>query len=220
MYPRAAPAGSQTPHGHLAAQLQLSAGLHVGLPARGAAPASWRWWRTGTRCWRTINAVSAAGCGKRHPSTIARRIGPDGHMVADARAAVDALSKDNAVDAKRIYLFGYGMGGNVALYTGALEPRVAGVVSVCGFTPMRTDTTETGTGGVARYSVDGRCCRGWGCLSGNESKIPYDYDEMLGAIRRGRSTWPIPCSTGTRISRMCMPRSESARKVYGLYQGG
>ena len=105
-----------------------------------------------------------------------------GCMVADARAAVDVLSKDAAVNPKGIYLLGYGMGANVALYTAALEPKVAGVVSICGFTPMRTDTADKGTGGIARYAVERPLIPRLGLFIGNESKIPYDYDEMLGAI--------------------------------------
>src|ERR1019366_9197966 len=59
-----------------------------------------------------------------------------GRMVEDARAAIDALQKDSLVDAERIYLFGYSMGGAVGLYTAALDSRVKGVVSICRFTPM------------------------------------------------------------------------------------
>ena len=95
-----------------------------------------------------------------------------GHMVDDARAAVAALAADPMVNPKSIYLFGYGLGGTVALYTAALEPKVAGVVCVAGFTPMRTDTAATGTGGIARYAVDRPLIPRLGFFIGNESKIP------------------------------------------------
>ena len=49
-----------------------------------------------------------------------------------------------------IYLFGFSLGGTVAIYAAALDSRVKGIVAVAGFTPMRTDTAATGTGGVAR----------------------------------------------------------------------
>ena len=78
-----------------------------------------------------------------------------GRMVEDARAATciekDALEKDSLVDPQRISLYGYSMGGMVGLYTAALDPRVKGVVSISGFTPMRTDVASRGTGGIARY---------------------------------------------------------------------
>jgi dienelactone hydrolase len=141
-----------------------------------------------------------------------------GRMVADARAAVDVLGQDEAVDAKRIYLFGYGMGGNVALYTGALERRVAGVVSICGFTPMRTDTADTGTGGIARFSTDRPLLPRLGMFVGNESKIPYDYDEILGAIAPRPTYVANPLFDRDANSKDVHVVVESARKVYSLYQ--
>ena len=105
-----------------------------------------------------------------------------GRMVDDARAAVAVLGDDSMVNPKSIYLFGYGLGGTVALYTAALEPKVAGVVCVAGFTPMRTDTTDTGTGGIARYAIDRPLVPRLGFFIGSESRIPYDYDDILATI--------------------------------------
>ena len=62
------------------------------------------------------------------------------------------------------------MGGTVGLYTAALDSRVDGLVSISGFTPMRTDTADRGTGGVARYSQE----RG--------------LDSAAGFLRRARSS--------------------------------
>ena len=103
-------------------------------------------------------------------------------MVEDARAAIDALQKDSLVDPQRIYLFGYSMGGMVGLYTAALEPWVKGVVSVCGFTPMRTDTAARGTGGVARYSYQDSLVPRLGFFVGDEAQISYDFHELLAMI--------------------------------------
>ncbi len=105
-----------------------------------------------------------------------------GRMVDDARAAVTALADDSSVNPKSIYLFGYGLGGAVALYTAALEPNVAGVVCITGFTPMRTDTAANGTGGIARYAIDRPLIPRLGFFIGNESKIPYDYRDILASI--------------------------------------
>jgi dienelactone hydrolase len=105
-----------------------------------------------------------------------------GRMVEDARAAVLALADDPTVNSKSIYLFGYGLGGTVALYTAALEPKVAGVVCVAGLTPMRTDTAATGTGGIARYAIDRPLIPRLGFFIGNESRIPYDYVDILASI--------------------------------------
>ena len=49
-----------------------------------------------------------------------------GRMVEDVSAAVDALQADAQVDPERIYLFGYAMGGDVALHAAALDPDISG----------------------------------------------------------------------------------------------
>jgi pimeloyl-ACP methyl ester carboxylesterase len=105
-----------------------------------------------------------------------------GKMVADTRAAIDLLQREPMCDPDKIYLYGYSMGAMVGLHTAALDNRVKGVVSICGFTPMRTDTQSTGTGGLARYSVDLPLIPKLGAFIGNESRLPYDYNELIAAI--------------------------------------
>jgi pimeloyl-ACP methyl ester carboxylesterase len=140
-----------------------------------------------------------------------------GRMVEDARAAIDALEKDSLVDAQRIYLFGYSMGGAVGVYTAALDPRVKGVVSICGFTPMRSDTAARGTGGVARYSYQDGLIPRLGFFVGHEAQIPYDFDELLAMIA------PRPVLVmQPQLDRDATPGDvhaavEQARKVYSLY---
>jgi dienelactone hydrolase len=105
-----------------------------------------------------------------------------GRMVEDARAAVDALSKDNMVDPARIYAFGYSIGGTAGLYAAALDPRIAGVVSIAGFTPMRTDVAERGDGGIGRYSAERGLLPRLGFFIGHERQIPYDFEDVIGLI--------------------------------------
>jgi pimeloyl-ACP methyl ester carboxylesterase len=105
-----------------------------------------------------------------------------GRMVEDARTAIDALEKDSLVDPQRISIFGYSIGGTVGLYTASLDPRVKGVVSISGFTPMRSDTASKGTGGIARYSVERGIIPRLGFFIGHESQIPYDYNELIATI--------------------------------------
>ena len=105
-----------------------------------------------------------------------------GRMVADVRWAIDELSELDFIDSKQIFTAGYSLGGTVALYSAALDERIAGVVSVCGFTPMRPTTPKSGTGGIRRYShIHGLIPR-LGFFVGEESRIPYDFPEILGAI--------------------------------------
>jgi len=140
-----------------------------------------------------------------------------GRMVEDARAAIDALEKDSLVDPQRIYLFGYSMGGAVGLYTAALDSRAKGVVSICGFTPMRTDIAARGSGGVARYSHERGLIPRLGFFVGHESQIPYDFAELLGAIA------PRPVLVvQPQLDRDATPADvktaiEQAKKVYALY---
>lgn len=141
-----------------------------------------------------------------------------GRMVADTRAVMDALQKESIVDTNRIYLFGYSMGGIIAMHTAALDPRVKGVVSICGFTPMRTDTGDRGTGGLARYSLDLPLLPRLGFFIGHEKQIPYDYNELLGTIA------PRPVYVlQPQLDRDAAPADvktavDQAKKVYSLYQ--
>jgi pimeloyl-ACP methyl ester carboxylesterase len=140
-----------------------------------------------------------------------------GRMVEDASAAVDALMKDNLVNSQRIYLFGYSVGATVGLYTAALDSRVKGVVSISGFTPMRTDTVDRGTGGVGRYSHERDLMPRVGFFVGHEAQIPYDFDDLLGMIAPrpvlvvqpllDRDTTPADVKTSV----------DQAKKVYALY---
>jgi pimeloyl-ACP methyl ester carboxylesterase len=140
-----------------------------------------------------------------------------GRMVEDTRAAIDALEKDSLVDPARIYLFGYSMGGAVGVYTAALDARVKGLVSICGFTPMRSDTAARGTGGVARYSHERGLIPRLGFFVGHEDQIPYDFPELLGALA------PRPVLVvQPQLDRDATPADvkaavEQARKVYALY---
>jgi dienelactone hydrolase len=140
-----------------------------------------------------------------------------GHMVDDTRAAIDAVSKEAVVDPSRIYLFGYSMGANLALHTAVLDSRVKGVVSLNGFTPMRTDTENKGTGGIARYFREHDLLPRMGAFAGKESRLPYDYDELIAAIA------PRPVYIlSPQFDRDATPADlrlavDQAKKIYRLY---
>lgn len=105
-----------------------------------------------------------------------------GRMVRDAQSAVDVLARLSFVDARKIYALGYATGGMTALHAAALDERIAGVISVAGFTPMRLDTAEKRTGGVARWAQWLPLMPRLGAFVGNEERIPYDYHEVLALI--------------------------------------
>lgn len=105
-----------------------------------------------------------------------------GKMVADTRAAVDALATVEDLDASKIYLAGYALGGKVALFTAALENRVAGIATVAGFTPLRLAGGDKGHEGVKMYSHLHGLLPRLGFFVGQEARLPVDYDEILAAI--------------------------------------
>jgi dienelactone hydrolase len=115
-----------------------------------------------------------------------------GKMVADTRAALEAVSALDAVDGSRIYLVGYALGGKVGLVTAALDERVKGVAAVCGVDPLRLSTAEKGTEGVRHYSHLHGLLPRLGFFVGQESRLPFDFDEVLAAIAPRRALIVAP----------------------------
>lgn len=105
-----------------------------------------------------------------------------GKSVADTLRAVDACRSFDFIDPNRIYVVGYGMGAKVALHAAAMDSRIAGAVSVAGFTPMRLDGEEKGTGGLARWSKWFPLQPRLAAFIGQEERVPYDYHEVLAGI--------------------------------------
>ena len=102
-----------------------------------------------------------------------------GKMVADTRAVVDAVKALEDVDTNRIFLFGYALGAKVGLLTAALDERVTGVVAVSGVFPFRLDTPAKGTEGIRHYSHLHGLMPKLGFFLGQETRVPFDYDEVL-----------------------------------------
>ena len=143
-----------------------------------------------------------------------------GRLVEDAHSAVDALAKDQLVDPERICLFGYSLGGTVAIYEAALDSRVKGVVSIAGFTPMRTDTAARGNGGVARYSYERDLVPLLGFFIGHESQIPYDYQDLLGMIAPRPVLVVEPLLDRDATPADVASAVSQAKQVYSLYGAG
>jgi dienelactone hydrolase len=141
-----------------------------------------------------------------------------GRLVDDARAAIDALQAEPIVDPQRIHLFGYTLGGMVALHTAALDPRVKAVVAISGFTPMRSDTVARGTGGIARFSHERPLLPRLGTFVGREKELPYDYDDVLAAIAPRPVLIVQPTMDRDAHPADVRAAVEDARKTYALYQ--
>ena len=102
-----------------------------------------------------------------------------GKMVADTRAAVDALVALDVVDPSRISLMGYSLGAKVGILTMALDGRVHSLAAVCGFDPLRLDTADRGVEGIRHYSHLHGLMPRLGFFVGNEARLPFDFDEAL-----------------------------------------
>lgn len=140
-----------------------------------------------------------------------------GKMVYDTRCAVAALRQCEFVDPNQIYLVGYANGGTVAIMAAALEDLVAGVATVCGFTPMRTDTPDKGTPGIARYWKIHGTIPLLGLFAGNESRIPVDFDEILAAVAPRPALVVSPTLDRYATHADVLSAIASAGQVYTLY---
>ncbi len=143
-----------------------------------------------------------------------------GRMVEDTTRAVDALAADPAIDPDRIGVFGYTIGGTVGLYAAALDPRIRSVVSISGFTPMRTDTADRGIGGLARYSDERALLPRLGFFVGQEARVPYDFDELIATIAPRSVLIVEPTMDRATAPADVRDAVTRARKVYDLHSAG
>jgi dienelactone hydrolase len=105
-----------------------------------------------------------------------------GKMVADTRAAIEAVRALEAIDADRVYLLGYALGAKVGLMTAALDDGVRGVVSISGVDPLRLSTPDKGTEGIRHYSHLHGLIPRLGFFVGHADRIPFDYDEVIALV--------------------------------------
>ena len=141
-----------------------------------------------------------------------------GKMVADVRGAVDALTNLDFLDNSKIYVSGYALGGTVALHAAALDKRIAGAVTVAGFTPMRSITPETGIEGIQAWSHLHGLLPRLGFFVGNESHVPYDFDEILASIAPRPVLVIAPLLDKDAIHKDIKQCVEQVRNVYNLYK--
>lgn len=105
-----------------------------------------------------------------------------GKMVADTRAAIDAVRALDVIDPDRVYLLGYALGAKVGLMTAALDDHIRGVVAVCGVDPLRLSTPDKATEGIGHYSHLHGLLPKLGFFAGNEDRVPFDYDEVVAMV--------------------------------------
>jgi pimeloyl-ACP methyl ester carboxylesterase len=105
-----------------------------------------------------------------------------GKMVRDSQAALDALTRLPYVDPESIWVVGYGLGAMVGLHLAALDDRLAGLAAVCPPAPFRTDTDETETGGLRRWTRQHALLPRLDRFIGREGEVPYDLDDLLASL--------------------------------------
>ena len=120
------------------------------------------------------------------------------------------------VDASRIYLLGYSLGGKVGLLTTALDDRVKGLAAVCGFDPLRLATPDRGVEGIRRYAQLHGLMPRLGFFEGHESRLPFDFDAAL-ALAASRPVLLV-APTLDRYARLADVRAEveESRKAWTL----
>lgn len=140
-----------------------------------------------------------------------------GRMVADVRWAVDTLSSHPLIDPSQIFVAGYSLGGNVALFSTALDDRIAGMISVAGFSPLRTNTPERTAEGIYEYSHLHGLLPRLGFFIGHEERIPVDVHEMLGSIAPRPVLVMAPTWDQYAAHPEILQSIAQAKKVYQLY---
>jgi pimeloyl-ACP methyl ester carboxylesterase len=140
-----------------------------------------------------------------------------GKMVADVKGAVEAMANLDFVDSTKVFVAGYSLGATVGLYAAALDERIAGVVSVAGFTSMRLNSLERGTEGIKTYSHLHGLLPRLGFFVGNEARIPYDFHEVLACIAPRPVLVIAPVMDKDAHLQDVQNCVLQAGKIYGLY---
>ena len=104
-----------------------------------------------------------------------------GKMVADTRAAIDAAAAMENLDAGRIFLSGYDLGGKVALFTAALDDRVRGLAMISGVRPLRV-AVDRDTEAIEHYSHLHGLLPRFGYFTRDAMRLPVDDDELLAMV--------------------------------------
>ena len=140
-----------------------------------------------------------------------------GRMVADTRASIDALLALDLIDPCRIYVMGSSLGAKVALYTAALDRRIAGLAVACGFAPLRVQTENKGCEGVKHYSHLHGLIPKFGFFEGHQDRLPTDYDEILAMVAPRPLYMVAPTLDRYHPVEDVRQAVQEVRKVYRLF---
>lgn len=140
-----------------------------------------------------------------------------GKMLVDVRGAVESLHNMEGIDSQRIFVAGYSLGATLGLYAAALDERIAGVISVAGFTPLRLGTAEKGIEGIRTWSHLHGLLPRLGFFVGSETRVPYDYHEVLACIAPRPVLVIAPAMDKDAVAGDVRDCVDEAQKIYRLY---
>lgn len=95
----------------------------------------------------------------------------------DVARAVDVLATRDDVDADRIATCGWSQGGHMAILGAALDERIAAVVSICGWGPLRGIGGARATNWAQSYNFPRLAPS---LLNG--VSLPLDFDDIVAAV--------------------------------------
>lgn len=98
--------------------------------------------------------------------------------IRNHRRAVDLLASMPEVDPRRIGAIGHSLGGHNALFLAAFEPRIAAVVTSCGFTSFR----KYKGGDLTGWSHRGYMPRIASDYGKSPERMPFDFSDVLAVI--------------------------------------
>lgn len=102
-----------------------------------------------------------------------------GTMQRELSLAIDALEGVDFVNSAKIYAVGYSLGAKIGLWSAPFENRLAGMVAIAGFTPLRSAGGHSDIEGLKAYSHLHGLIPKLGFFIGEEERISVDYGELI-----------------------------------------
>jgi dienelactone hydrolase len=127
--------------------------------------------------------------------------------------AVDLLQSLPEVDPDRIGCIGHSLGGHNSLFTAAFDQRLRAVVTSCGFTGFH----DYYGGKLAGWTSDRYMPRIREVYGNDPDRVPFDFQEVLGAIAPRAVFVSAPIQDGNFDNAGVKKVMAEAARVYAVY---
>jgi dienelactone hydrolase len=127
--------------------------------------------------------------------------------------AVDLLQSLPEVDPDRIGCIGHSLGGHNSLFTAAFDQRLRAVVTSCGFTGFH----DYYGGKLAGWTSDRYMPRIREVYGNDPDRVPFDFQEVLGAIAPRAVFVSAPVQDGNFDNAGVKKVMAEAARVYAVY---